>query len=517
MTRAITQHINVKRGILRGAALAALSAGLAAGGSGAALAQLSEGDDGRCATMLSARIADTQVTGAHIVADEEGLPPYCEVTATVRAVPGSEIGMVYRLPVEWNGHVLGLGGGGWLGNVTLLAARDGLARNYATMQTDAGASGPPFNPESWALNPDGSLNETKFEDFSHRAIHLMTARGKDVAEAFYGRAHDKALYLGCSTGGRMGLMEAQRYPADYDGVIAGAPVYTLQTQTSAALRTQAFTGEGRLRPAHLQLVNRAVMAACDAADGAEDGILRDPRACDFDPRSLICEGEPKDTCLTRAQADALTRIYEGQLTPDGAVAAWPVERGSELGWENQPLATGVRATFLAASENADPYSGSGGLYAFRGPLLGDPDFNMANFTPAMTARVRESWMAETYEAEDPDLGEFAARGGRLILWHGMNDAGPSPRATVTYYEAALSATPGAEDHVRLFLAPGVNHCRGGPGPDEVDWLGALESWVLTGAAPEEIPAANAGDGPSWNLCAWPALPTGQADGTYACE
>ena len=188
--------------------------------------------------------------------------------------------MIYRLPDNWNGKLLALGGGGWMGNVTPQAAAPGLGSGYATLQTDAGhTAGTGFDASEWAILPDGSANQTRLEDFAHRAIHLMTSRGKEVVAAHYGRPASRSYYQGCSTGGRMGLMEVQRYPQDFDGVIAGAPVYTLQTQTSAQLRSLAFEAPGaRLLPQHLGLIHKAVLASCMRRRAA-DGVLG-PRACD---------------------------------------------------------------------------------------------------------------------------------------------------------------------------------------------------------------------------------------------
>jgi feruloyl esterase len=455
-------------------------------------------------------LPDTRVTTAAIVAAASGRPAFCEVQAVIRPVPGSEIGVVYRLPENWNGKLVAFGGGGWMGNVALQTASEGLSRGYATLQTDAGhTSGSGFDASPWAINPDGTANRVKLEDFAHRGIHLMTERGKQVIAAYYGKAVNRAYYQGCSTGGRMGLMAVQRYPQDFDGVIAGAPVHTLQTQTSAQLRAIAFEAAGaRLLPAHLELMNKAALAACDAKDGAADGVLRDPRACDFDPGTLQCAaGQSGEQCLTAAQVTAVRKVYAGERASDGPIASYPLEKGGESGW------TG----FVPATATGDPGGNSGGMYALRGPLLGNPTFDLSRFTAQDVRTVRSSWLASVYEANQSDISAYARRGGKLILWQGFNDPGPSARATVEYHEAVAKATTGAQESVRLFLAPGVAHCRGGAGPDRVDWLSALDNWVDKGVAPEELPASKANSSLAWNLCAYPKLPTGQPDGSYACK
>jgi feruloyl esterase len=336
----------------------------------------------------------------------------------------------------------------------------------------------------------------------------MTERGKQLVAAYYGKRAKRAYYQGCSTGGRMGLMEVQRYPADFDGVIAGAPVYTLQTQTSQQLRTVAFEQPGaRLSAAQLTTLHQAVLAACDAKDGAADGVLRDPRACDFDPVALQCAaGQAGDSCLSTAQVAAVRRVYAGEKTSAGATASYPLEKGGESGW----------ARFVPSTGAGDPGTNSGGMHALRGPLLGNPSFDMTKFSAVDVATVRSSWLAGVYEAKDPDIAAFVGKGGKLLLYHGFNDPGPGPRATIEYFEAVLKKTQRAREATRLFLAPGMAHCSGGDGPDRVDWLGALESWVEKGTAPEELPATKA-TGLAWNLCAYPKLPTGQPGGVYSCK
>jgi feruloyl esterase len=478
-------------------------------------------DESGCSALAGSHsFAQMQITGATWVMagstkdpGAANLPAYCEVTGVIRPVEGSEIGVVYRLPEVWSGKVLGIGGGGWLGNLRLApeGASDGLRRGYATMQTDAGhpTTSPVFDASSWALNPDGSLNTVKVEDFSRRAIHLMTARGKEVVAAYYGMPPRRSYFQGCSTGGRMGLMEVQRYPDDFDGVIAGAPVYTLRTQTTQTLRSVAFNQPGaRLLPGHLKLINDTVLARCDAKDGAADGVLRDPRACDFDPGVLQCaKSQDPATCLSTAQIAAVRRVYKGETTASGAIASYPLEKGGEPGW----------ASFAQGSAEGDWGTNSGGLQAFRGPLLGDPKFDLAGFAADDVHAVRSSAMAAMYDADDPDIAKFVRNGGKLILWHGTNDPGPSMRATIEYYEAANKTTRGAAAATRLFLAPGVGHCRGGSGPDVVDWLTALDRWVELGEAPEEVRATKANSDLSWNLCAYPKLPTGHGGGVYACR
>ncbi|MEO8315201.1 MAG: tannase/feruloyl esterase family alpha/beta hydrolase [Pseudomonadota bacterium] len=500
----------MKHVVLCGSIIVAVTANLA-GSAQPAPPQTGSRSAIACAALADSKaFAKSEVKSATVVPASNNLPAYCEIQAVVRPVKGSGIGVVYRLPENWNRKVLALGGSGWMGNVTLQAASEGLGRGYATLQTDAGHSnGAVFDATAWAINADGSANKAKLEDFSHRAIHVMTERGKDVVKSYYGAAPARSYYQGCSTGGRMGLMEVQRYPNDFDGVIAGAPVYTFQTQTSAQLRSLAFSAPGaRMTTAQVALLNKAVLAACDAKDGAADGVLRDPRTCDFNPAELACKtGQAPDSCLAPVQVTALQKAYAGEKMKDGTVASYPLDMGGETGWSR----------FIPVTGAGDPGSNSGGMYALRGPLLGDANFKMDSFTAESVGKVRSSWLAKTYEAKNPDISKFVGKGGKLILWHGSNDPGPSPRGTIEYYEAALKTTKNAQSSMRLFLAPGVLHCGDGAGPDKINWLAALENWVEKNETPELLPAAKAGSKLAWNVCAYPKLPTGQADGTYSCK
>ncbi len=427
------------------------------------------------------------------VAAAEALPAFCEVSGTLTPVAGSTIGVVYRLPAQWNGKVLGIGGGGWAGNVTLAAASDGLAQGYATMQTDGGNAGTDVWANSWVADrPESAI------DFSHRAIHLMTERGKAVAAAFYGRPHDRAYYNGCSTGGRMGLMEAQRYPADYDAIIAGAPVYTLQTQTSAVFRNQTFAANGAagaFTPEDLQLVQSSVLAQCDPRDGLADGIVNDPASCNWRTSSLQCTGGKTATCLTAPQITALQLAYDGRRAADGSWAMLPMRQGGEASW-----------SFFVGTNGAgvDPSRGGGlgGVYPIANPGV---EWNLLGMTEADYLRVRSSPFAALYEAKSPDLSAFFARGGKLIVWHGESDPGPSPVATLDYVQAVQAQNPAAARQMRYYTLPGVGHCRGGPGADAVDYISAMDNWVTSGTAPATLVGHNRQSGITRPHCAFPGV------------
>ncbi len=439
-----------------------------------------------CAAMQGGEMGAT----TRWVAAAEGLPAFCEVSATLRPASRSSIGVVYRFPESWNGKLLGLGGGGWAGNVGLPTAAEGLRKGYATLQTDGGHQGTNVWDNSWVANPDAAT------DFSWRAVHEMTLAGKRLAADYYGREHQRAYFQGCSTGGRMALMEAQRFPEDYDGIIAGAPVYTLQVQTSAVLRNKTFSagnGAAGFSPADLQLAQNAALRACDGNDGAMDGLIADPRACGWQPRELQCTGAKSATCLAPAQVTALSTIYQGIRAPDNSWAMFPMSRGGEAGW----------SLFVGTAGTGEDATGGGGLGGLYPNILGRP-LDYAAFDPDREySAVRASPFAQEYEAKNPDLSGFFGRGGKLLMWHGENDPGPSPVGSNDYAQAVISTNPEAQEQFAYFLLPGVEHCRGGPGADVVDTIDALDAWVEGGPAPEQVIGTKADGSLTRPHCAWP--------------
>ncbi len=448
--------------------------------------------DGRCRRLRRNHHVGTSPATAQWVAAADGLPAFCEVSATLHPVEGSNVGVVYRLPAEWNGRVLGIGGGAWLGNTTLMGARDGLCKAL-----------PPCRPMAATPAPirgatNGRSTRCRREDFSHRAIHTMTDAGKAVAARFYGRPHEEAVYSGCSTGGRMGLMEVQRYPADYDAAIIGAPVYTLQVQTSAVLRNQTFAAPGAgFRPRDLQLVQDASLAMCDADDGLADGIINAPDQCQFQPRTLQCQPGQSEGCLSPQQVTALTIIYTGIRASDGSWAMHPMRRGGEAAWGFFNRADG-------SGQNADPTRG-GGLMGLQPVIFGAQAMDWTAFSDANYLTVRNSPFAAMYEADEPDLSAFFERGGRLMLWHGENDAGPSPVLSEDYARAVAAQNPEAGEQFRYFTVPGMGHCAGGPGADQIDYLGAMTDWMDNGEAPARLIGGKADGSLTRPHCAWPAV------------
>ncbi len=493
-----------------GVTVLACSSGAAAqdlGGSGGPAQARACADLARAGLFPDTVVSSAQLTPANSAPSS---PEYCEIKATLSPVPGSQIGVVYRLPTQWNGKILGFGGGGWAGNVRIETASLDLARGYATMQTDGGHISPNPMDASWTA-PGGKLSQAALTDYAWRAIHTMTERGKQVVSVYYGRPEQKAYFEGCSSGGRMALMEAQRFPADYDGIISGAPVYSLKVQLAEIYRDWIFAQPGAaITPSQVKLLHQAVLSACDADDGLRDGIITDPRTCRFDPAVLKCAArQVADQCLTEPQIQAVRREYTAVKGPDGQTYIYPFSRGSEPGW------------IQAVNISADPQKAATARdLDLRMVMFGDPNFDFATFDPLRdTPRARSGAFAKAFEAVNADLHPFLDKGGKLILWHGLDDQLPSPWGTLAYYQQVESTTGPPEVHkdVRLFLAPGVMHCGGGPGAGSFDMVAALDTWVEHDKAPERIIAVRTRPpfGPpdekpitpmSRPICAYPALP-----------
>jgi feruloyl esterase len=488
-----------------------------------------------CSYLEYESFSQTTIGSATVVPADQisGRPEHCQVNATISPGPGSRIGVVYRLPVaaSWNGRLLGIGGSGWAGDLTIGSATLGLSRGYATLQTNTGHPSPnPFDL-TWSLLAPGQLAEEAVVDYGHRAIHLMTTVGKEVARVFYGRPHDFAYFQGCSNGGRQGFQEVQRYPDDYDGVISGAPVYNVGVFMSAIWRTQIFHAEpGRnLLPAHVPLLASAVVAACDtlgSVDQVADGIITNPLRCRFDPGSLQC-AHPMDggnpTCLSASQVETVRELYRGHRTPGGEVIAEGITHGSEPDWTLRSVGVPVFPLGLNAVLGSP-------FFSYMVKL--DPGFSLFDVNVDRDIEeAKAAFATRQIVATSPNVMPFIRKGGKWIIWHGFNDSGPSPEQTAKYYETVVEALGkrlhGPDDenlgnrlhavqqHVRYFLAPGVFHCSGGPGPDVVNpnLLTALAQWVEHGVAPERIVATRSNSPIARPMCPYPQLAryTGSGD------
>lgn len=396
------------------------------------------------------------------------LPAYCRVAGVLKPSPDSSIGVEVWLPTEdWNGKFLAVGGGGWVGSISYGAMATALQEHYATASTDTGHKGDGGDASFAIGHPE------KMVDFAYRAVHEMTVKSKAIINAFYGRASRLSYWAGCSTGGRQGLMEAQRYPEDFDGIIAGAPanyhIHLVAADMAAGIATLK-NKESFLTPGKYALLNQAVLAQCDARDGVKDGFLTDPRTCHFDPSALLCHVGAADNCLTAAQVEAAKKIYAPAKTKSGEVIFPGLEPGTELAWA--PLTGGPAPLSL-----------------FQGTFMvahNDPNWDWHTFDLDRDTALADEKLG-FINAINPDLQAFKAHGGKLLLYHGWSDQLIAPQNTIKYYSSVLAKTGAKQDNwLRLFMAPGMQHCAGGPGPNQINWLGALERWRESGSAPDQI-------------------------------
>jgi feruloyl esterase len=437
-----------------------------------------------CAALLRQSFADlpdaaTTLTGAVAVPASADLPAHCQV----RGVIAPQVRFEVRLPDDWNGKFLHQGCGGLCGEVLPATCDDALARRYAVAVTDMGHEGKPWQAK-WAHD-----NLPAEIDFAYRATHVVTVAAKALIAALYGRPQRHSYFRGCSTGGRQGLVSAQRFPADFDGIIAGAPVVD---ETGVAALHLMWSGQANLgadgqpllTAAHVALLHEAVLAACDARDGRRDRILDDPRRCDFDPAALGCAtGQATTSCLTTAQQAAARRLYDGARNARGAsIFAGGLSRGSEHEWVPNFVGADGPAVFVPGGPIADLYR-----YLIFMPDPG-PDAAMTTFDFDRDP-PRLALMETLYSARNPDLHAFRARGGKLLLYHGWDDIEIPPALLLDYFERLQTTMGGRRataKFARLFMLPGVAHCRRGPGADTADWLTLLEQWVENGKAPDEV-------------------------------
>jgi len=428
------------------------------------------------------------------------LPPHCRVSAVAKPSPDSNIEFEVWLPENWNGKFEAVGGGGWAGVISYPAMSIALQEGYATASTDTGHKG---GNALFAID-----HPEKLTDFAYRAIHEMTVQAKAIISAYYSRAPRLSYFNGCSTGGRQGLMEAQKFPEDFDAIVAGAPanyqthlhVWDLSVSVPVLKNPAAAVSAETLA-----LVNKAVVQACDARDGITDGILNDPRACKFDVSTLQCKQGDAQTCLTAAQVEAVQRVYEPAKTASGEVVFPGKEFGSETGWIG-----------VLGGQQAPGVSVGSFLVAYN-----DAKWDAKTFDLNRDLKIVDEKVGVPVNAINPDLRAFKARGGKLILYHGWNDTAISPGNTINYYESVLSkmgtkrAKVGPvtaafrsdqDDWIRLFMAPGMQHCGGGPGPNQINWMAALERWRESGIAPNQVEAvhiANNRVDMTRPLCAYP--------------
>ena len=431
---------------------------------------------------------------------------FCRIAATLKPSTDSEIKMELWMPVaNWNGKFQAVGNGAFSGAIPYAAMTTALGRGYSAAGTDTGHTG---GSASFGLG-----HPEKVADFGWRAVHETTATSKRIIAAYYEAGPRFSYWNGCSAGGRQAMKEAQRFPADFDGIIAGAPGLDWTGRAAQAVHVASKLQQdetARLSTANLQLLHKAVLDACDALDGVKDGVLENPQQCTFDPGVLQCGGTSNGACLTSAQVSTAKLLYSSQPNPKTGRLITGLERGSELGWTDLGWTASARAT---------------GLDQFRFLVFKDPSWEIKKFDFATDIVRAEEGDNDTINALDPNLGSFIERGGKLIQYHGWSDPQISPASSVQYYQRVLERLGGpgnVQDSYRLFMAPGMGHCSGGEGPNRFDMLSAMEAWVEQGKAPASILAwrpADSGQPRTRPLCPFPQVAkyTGQGSTDHAAN
>jgi feruloyl esterase len=458
-----------------------------------------------CAPLAAMGNPALRIDSARLAAADGALPAHCIVQGMVETRTGFEL----RLPLDWNARLLFQGGGGLdgsvkpaLGALPLAGARElpgALARGYAVVSMDGGHQG------------DGAAfasDDQAWADFAYASAPRVTRAARLLAQRFYGRPPAHSYFMGCSNGGREAMMAAQRDPAAFDGVVAGNPGFNLAGSALEEVWETAVLAEASpviaqaFSDAELKLVADAVLARCDAADGLADGLVFD-RGCRFNPQVLQCEpGQAAERCLPAPRVELLRKLFGGARAASGEAlyASWPYDPGiAAPAWRRQKLGS-------ATGPQPDSGNAVRGAQAWYEVMLRRPQprrIEPSGTVAAAAGAARAS--AQLINADATDMGAFAARGGKMIVYQGMADPVFSADDLVGWYRRASAATPAAAPWMRLFLSPGMGHCGGGPGLDNFDPLVAIEAWVERGQAPERLVARGAAfPGVERPLCAFPA-------------
>jgi len=463
-----------------------------------------------CEKLKDLTIPNVTITAATSVAAGQFTPPgpgserpmqvpaFCRVEGEANPTSDSSIKFEVWIPPSdsWNGKFEGVGNGGYQGNISYPAMATVLRLGYATASTDTGHTGDDLR--------FGENHPEKVVDWAYRAIHVTAEASKLIVRDSEGRFPDHSYFDGCSTGGHQALSEAQRFPDDYDGIIAGDPAYDRIRQTAAYLwswiATHDDNGVSLLTNAKMKFVTKSAVAACDAIDGVKDGVIGDPRRCHFDPSSLACKGAETDTCLTTAQVNALKKVYRGLHNPRTGEEIFPGWSVGSEGFGDSP-AMGWGAYILNPKEpmRIDVYR----LFLFNDPNW---DWHTVDFDRDVAyADQKLGFMS----AVNYDLTGFKARGGKLVMYTGWADPVAAPLDVLKYYENVMKKMGGVEktqEFYRFFMVPGMGHCGGGPGPNAFDMQTVLESWVEHGKAPEKVIASHSTNGQTDRtrpLCPYP--------------
>ncbi len=437
----------------------------------------------------SLTLPHTTVTSATVKSADAGLPASCRVALTIKPSSDSDIKSEIWLPLTgWNGKFLAVGNGAWGGSIQYAALTDALKRGYAAASTDTGHTG---SDASFAMG-----HPERLIDFGYRSVHETAVQGKATVQALYGTAPRFSYFNGCSGGGRQAFMAAQRYPADFDGIVAGAPGYN---RTDAAFQTVQMiqathkTPESFIPAAKYPAIRQAALKACDAADGLADGLIADPTACRFDPGVMACTAADSANCLTQPQVAAARMIYGAVYDRSGKEISTGLEPGSEMHWGS-----------VSGSTPHPMYNDLLRFIVFQDPAW---DYRTLDITRDLErARKADNGVLG---ATSTNLTPFVSRGGKMIVFHGWEDQNIPPRSSVSYRNELVRAMGrDVENSVRLFMVPGMGHCGGGSGPNEFDMLSALEQWREHGKAPASILASRVENGTVTRtrpLCPFPQL------------
>jgi Tannase and feruloyl esterase len=426
------------------------------------------------------------------------LPTFCRVRIQATPTADSDIQIEVWLPTaDWNHRFQGIGNGGFAGEIDFEGLARALDSNAATAGTDTGHFADGIDAR-WALH-----HPEKITDFGWRGIHQMTAQAKAVIAAYYGAAAQHSYFTACSDGGREALMEAQRFPADYDGILAGAPAYnwtTLLTSAAIGMQTLLSDNASYIPAADVPFIHRAILAQCDKLDVLKDGVIADPRTCHFDAARITCKTGHSQGCLTTAQVKSLSALLSERKVGDTTIPSF-LPAGGELDPNGWP-------TWITGQERGKSAMAGFGSGFFANMVYDNPKWDFRTFDPVAGLAAAREKTGEALDATNPDLRAFSNRGGKLILYHGWADAAISPLYSIRYYEEVQQklgqqnhGTDEAASFTRLYLMPGVKHCADGPGPNAIGQFGlpgmkesnaannvihALEDWVEEGKAPRSI-------------------------------
>jgi feruloyl esterase len=400
---------------------------------------------------------------------------FCRVEAYSTPVADSHIGFEVWLPIaeSWNGKFLAVGNPGFFGGIARGALAGIVQNGYVAASTDTGHTDGGY---AWAQG-----HPEKLVDWGHRAVHETAVAAKQIIQNYYGKPVQYSYWNSCHNGGNQGLNEAQRYPGDFNGIVAGDPAYYVSRLQAGSLYIgwvslkDGVKSPGYIPPSKYPALNRAALNACDGKDGLVDGIIEDPPRCDFDPKSIQCpDNNDSAACLTAAQVETAQKIYAGAKFKDGKPIYSGYEPGSELGWAM--MAGGPEPLSINAEY-------------FKGMVFENPNWDFRAFDGDRDARLAEERTGKAIDGFNPDLKPFKRNGGKLIIYQSWNEMAVPPRTIVDYYNNVIHAMGGQEqtqDFARLFIAAGNGMCPGFGNAEDFNTLKAVEQWVEKGIAPDKI-------------------------------